>query len=94
MREKKKELLTDCFFVLFSRIGINQDERLCSVRSAIATFVIIAIILIAAGVAVGVIFASIKTGNSSGSGSTSVQNPCMNICCLINLSYKYLKKKP
>ncbi|CAF1909467.1 unnamed protein product [Rotaria magnacalcarata] len=54
-----------------SQIEMYNDRQLCSVRAAIATFIIAMLIIVAAGVSVGIVFATINTSGSSGSGSGS-----------------------
>ncbi|CAF4973673.1 unnamed protein product, partial [Rotaria socialis] len=53
------------------QVEMYNERRLCSVRAAVATFIIAILIIIAAGVSVGIVFAAINSSGSSGSGSGS-----------------------
>ncbi|CAF1027850.1 unnamed protein product [Adineta steineri] len=51
-----------------------HDKRICSVRSAITTFIIIIILFIITGVIIGIVFAVINSQNSSGTANNNNQN--------------------
>ena len=57
-------------------IPIAGDRRLCSMRAAIATFIIAIILIVAAGTSIGIVFAVINSQSSSGN-KTNSQNSCM-----------------
>jgi len=53
-------------FIFFKiSIQVFKDRRCCSTRAAVATFIIVALLLIAAGISAGVVFSVIKADNSS-----------------------------
>jgi flagellar basal body-associated protein FliL len=70
------------FFCIISKsfyfsIQMYDDNRFCSSRAGITTFIIVAVIIIVAGASVGIVFAVIKSSSSSGTGTNNKTNSCM-----------------
>ena len=60
------------------RIPITNDHRLCSTRGVVVTFIITLILILAAGTAVGIVFATINSQKTSQNGGNSNNN--LNSC--------------
>lgn len=70
------------------RIPMMSDHRLCSTRGVVATFVITLILILAAGMAVGIVFASTNSQNRGNSNSNNNNlNSCMIILFLSAMTY-------
>ena len=72
------------FFCIISksfyfRVSVYNDNRYLSPRAGITTFIIVAVLIIAAGASIGIVFGIIKSSNSSetGTGNNNNQNSCM-----------------
>ncbi len=62
---------------MFFRILVSNNNQLCSIRAVIVTFIIVAVLIAAAGASIGIVFGVIKFSSSSGTGNNDKNNSCM-----------------
>jgi hypothetical protein len=67
----------------------NYNESICSVRAVAITFIIVVLVIIAAGIAVGIMFGTV--GSSKNTNTAGTENANRSTCLSIFILYRRLR---